>query len=245
MPVALVTGGGRGVGRAVAEGLLADGWTVGITGRDRATLARVTGAIAHPGDTTDAEHVREVVQALGVPDLAVLNAGAFTTGGPLWETEPDAWWRDLEVNLRGPMLFLQALLPGMLARGHGRIVVVGSGFGQEPIAAASAYSVSKTAVERLVEGVALEVEGTGVVLLTASPGLVQSDMSDAFPAGFLLAHPEFADAPRRDLALFVDLMRRAARGELDGFHGRFVHVTTTAARPVREQGTLRLVPYSD
>ncbi len=245
MPVALVTGGGRGVGRAVAEGLLKDGWTVGITGREASTLTQVEGALAFAGDTTDPVHVRRVVHGLGVADLAILNAGAFATGGPLWETEPDAWWREVEVNLRGPMLFLQALLPGMLARGSGRIVVVGSGFGQEPIAGASAYSVSKTAVERLVEGAALEVEGTGVVLLTASPGLVQTDMSDAFPAGFLRAHPEFADAPRRDLALFVELMRRAGRGELDAFHGRFVHVTTTATEPVGDQGTLRLVPYRD
>lgn len=240
---ALVTGGSRGIGRAVADALLADGWQVGITGRDEAALAAVPGAVALPGDTTDPAAVARAVADL--PDLALLNAGAFSTGGRFWETDPAHWWRDVEVNLRGVALFLHALLPGMVARGSGRVIVVGSGFGQEPMAAASAYSVGKTAVERLAEGVAVELAGTGVTLLTASPGLVQTDMTDAFPEGFLAAHPEYRDAPRRDVALFVDLVRRAGRGELDGFHGRFVHVTTTATSAHGDEGTLRLVPYSD
>jgi NAD(P)-dependent dehydrogenase (short-subunit alcohol dehydrogenase family) len=241
---ALVTGGGRGVGRAVAEGLLADGWRVGITGRDPQRLAQVTGAHALAGDVTVRADVEAAVAAFGVPDLVLLNAGAFATGGPLWQGDPDAWWRDVEVNLRGPLLFLHALLPGMVARGSGRVVLVGSGFGQEPVAGASAYSVSKTAAERLVEGLALELEGSGVVALTASPGLVRTDMTDAFPEGFLAAHPEYRDRPRRDVALFVALVRRIAAGELDGLHGRFVHVTTTVDRGAGDEGTLRLVPYS-
>lgn len=240
---ALVTGGSRGIGRAVAEALIADGWQVGITGRDEAALADVQGAIALPGDTTDPAAVARAVTQ--VPDVAVLNAGAFSTGGRFWETEPAQWWREIEVNVRGVALFLHALLPGMVARGSGRVIVVGSGFGQEPVAAASAYSVSKTAVERLAEGVALELEGTGVTLLTASPGLVRTGMTDAFPEGFLHVHPEFRDAPRRDVSLFVDLVRRVGRGELDAFHGRFVHVTTTATTARGDEGTLRLVPYSD
>lgn len=245
MSTALVTGGGRGIGRAVAEALLDDGWRVGITGRDAATLAGVRGALALVGDTTVRADVDAAIGALGVPDLVVLNAGLFTTGGPVWVSDPDQWWRDLEVNLRGPLLFLHALLPAMVARGSGRVVVVGSGFGQEPTLGASAYSVSKTAVERLAEGVALELEGTGVVVLTASPGLVRTDMTEEFPPGFLALHPEVETAPRRDLNLFVDLIRRVGRGELDAFHGRFVHVTTTATAPSGTQGTLRLVPYSD
>ena len=240
---ALVTGGGRGLGRVVAKALLADGWEVGITGRDAASLAQVAGAVALPGDTTVAADVRAALEQFGSPDLLLLNAGTFATGGPLWETDPDAWWRDVEVNLRGPALWLHAALPAMVARGSGRIVLVGSGFGQEPVPAASAYSASKTAAERLAEGVALELEGTGVVLLTASPGLVRTDMTDAFPEGFLARHPSYRDSPRRDSALFVELVRRVGRGELDGFAGRFVHVTTTATAASGEQGTLRLVPY--
>ncbi len=242
---ALVTGGSRGIGRAVAEALLGDGWTVGVTGRDPATLAEVVGAVPLPGDTTAAEDVQRAVATFGTPDLALLNAGALGTGGLFWETDPEAWWRDVEVNLRGVALFLHALLPGMVARGSGRVLVVGSGLGQEPVTGASAYSVSKTAVERLAEGVAGELEGTGVTLLTASPGLVKTEMTDGFPEGFLLLHPEYRDAPRRDVGQFVDLVRRAGRGELDAFHGRFVHVTTTATAPTGEQGTLRLTRYAD
>ena len=238
---ALVTGGGRGLGRLAAEALVADGWDVVVTGRNAASLD-VAGAVAVPGDTTDPEHVRSALDPL--PDLLLLNAGVFATGGPLWETDPDDWWREVEVNLRGPALWLHTALPGMVARGSGRVLVVGSGFGQEPVASASAYSVSKTAVERLAEGVALELAGTGVTVLTVSPGLVRTDMTEAFPVGFLAAHPEYRDLPRRDPQLFVDLVRRAGRGELDAFHGRFVHVTTTATTATGAEGTLRLVPYA-
>ena len=242
---ALVTGGGRGLGRLVSVGLLADGWAVTVTGRDAGSLAAVKGAVAVAGDTTDPEHVTAAL-ADAVPDLLVLNAGSLTTGGALWETDPAAWWRDVEVNLRGPALWLHAALPQMVGRGSGRVLVVGSGLGHEPVSGASAYSVSKTAVERLVEGVALELAGTGVIVLTASPGLVRTDMTEGFPPGYLALHPELATATRRDPALFVDLVLRFGRGELDDLHGRFVHVTTdvdAARRTTPPAGTLRLVPY--
>lgn len=243
---ALVTGGGRGLGRLVATALLDDGWAVIVTGRDPASLATVDGATAVAGDTTDPAHVLAALAA-GVPDLLVLNAGALSTGGVLWDSDPEAWWRDVEVNLRGPALWLHAALPAMVARGHGRVLLVGSGLGQEPVSGASAYSVSKTAAERLVEGVALELDGTGVTLVTASPGLVQTDMTDAFPAGYLALHPEMASLPRRDPALFTALVLQFGRGQLDALHGRFVHVTTdlpTALETTSPAGTLRLLPYA-
>ncbi|MDP9434794.1 MAG: SDR family oxidoreductase, partial [Actinomycetota bacterium] len=121
---------------------------------------------------------------LGPLDLLVANAGLFAAGGRLWETDPDTWWRDVEVDLRGPALALWAALPAMVARGRGRVVVLGSGFGTAPTPGASAYASAKAGVARLVDTVAAELEGTGVTVLAVSPGMVATDMTSSFPARF-------------------------------------------------------------
>ena len=261
--VALVTGGSRGLGRGPAGALAARGVAGAVTGRTAADLdetveqVQAAGArgLALPGDATDraavAEAVARTTAELGPIDLVVANAGSFGTGGPVWESDPDAWWRDAEVNVRGPLLALHAALPAMVARGSGRVVVVGSGFGNKPMPHASAYSASKAAVQRLVEACAGELHGTGVVVLCVSPGFVETDMTRGFPPGFVAGHPEFADPdPERwtPASAFTSLVQRVAAGELDPLSGRFVHVTTDldAARAAvgdPERGTLRLVPW--
>lgn len=261
--VALLTGGSRGLGRATAVALAGQGLAVAVTGRSREdldeTVAQVAAAggrgLALPGDATDraavAEALRRTTEELGPVDLLVANAGRFATGGPVWTSDPDDWWRDAEVNLRGPLLALHAALPGMVERGSGRVVVVGSGFGNKPMPHASAYSASKAAVQRLVEAAAAELAGTGVVVLCISPGFVETGMTRGFPPGFVAGHPDFADpGPDRwtPAAAFTSLMTRVVTGDLDALSGRFVHVTTdlAAARAAvddPERGTLRLVPW--
>jgi NAD(P)-dependent dehydrogenase (short-subunit alcohol dehydrogenase family) len=257
--VALVTGGSRGLGREAARALTADGWAVAITGRDAAALdgavAAGDAALALPGDVTDgaavASWVRDTEQQLGPVDLVLANAGAFAAGGRLWETEPETWWRDVEVNLRGVQLTCHAALPGMVARGSGRIVVMGSGIGMGPGPGGSSYAVSKAAVARLVESVAAELAGTGVTILTISPGMVETDMTRGFPAGFLAVHPELADPDPSVWTppqLFLELLRRITAGEVDALHGRFVHARTDldqalAAADDADRGTLRLVGW--
>ena len=260
MSVALVTGGSRGLGREAARALTGAGWSVAVTGRDAAALEEVVAggeaALGVPGDATDAvavsAAVRQVEDELGPVDLLVANAGSFAAGGRLWETEPDLWWRDVEVNLRGPALALHAALPGMVRRGSGRVVVLGSGMGAVPTAGASAYSTSKAAVLRLVDTVAAELDGTGVVVLAVSPGMVPTDMTRAFPQGFLELRPELRDPPPdawREAAAFTGLLLRIGAGELDPLHGRFVHVRDdvgallAAARSDPSAGTLRLTPW--
>ena len=258
--VALVTGGGRGLGRVLALALGEAGVSVAVTGRTRADLDTVVeqlgGGLALPGDATDRaavdDAVRRTTEQLGPIDLLVANAGRFAAGGPVWRSDPDDWWRDVEVNLRGPLLAFAAVLPGMVERGGGRLVAVGSGFGNRAVPHGSAYSASKAALARLVEATAAELAGTGVVALTISPGFVETEMTRGFPPGFTAAHPEFA-APEDDRwtppDAFAALVLRIARGELDPLTGRFVHVTTdveqavAAARDSQEAGTLRLVPY--
>ena len=260
--VALVTGGSRGLGRAAAAALTAEGWVVAVTGRDAAALDEVVSAgeaaVGLPGDATDARSVAGAVaateQRCGPVDLLVSNAGAFAAGGRLWETDPDTWWRDVEVNLRGPALALHAALPGMVARGRGRVVVLGSGFGMAPTPGASAYAASKAAVARLVDTVAAELAGTGVTVLAVSPGMVRTDMTHGFPAGFLEHRPDLvepADGAWTPVESFLALLLRIAAGELDALSGRFVRArdhldaVVRAAAQSQEAGTLRLVPYTD
>lgn len=260
---ALITGGGRGLGRAAALALAAVGMSVAVTGRTPAVLDDVVAqvsasggrALALPGDATDREAVSAAVQRaeteLGPLDLLVANAGRFATGGPLWQSDPDDWWRDVEVNVRSLALCLWAALPGMVSRGAGRVVALGSGFGNRPYPHASGYSVGKTAVHRLVESVAGELAGTGVVVLSVSPGFVPTDMTRGFPSTFTAAHPGFAD-PEADRwtppEAFTEMLGRIAVGELDALSGRFVHVTTDVAAALQradedEPGTLRTVPW--
>lgn len=263
MSVALVTGGSRGLGRATAVALAERGVAVAVTGRTPgdldATVEQVEAAgsrgLALPGDATDraaVEHaVSRTTSELGPIDLLVANAGRFAAGGRVWEQDPEQWWRDAEVNVRGPLLALHAVLPGMVERGAGRVVVLGSGFGNRPVPHGSAYSASKAAVQRLVEATAQELAGTGVVVLCISPGFVETEMTRGFPEGFTAGHPDFADpSPERwtSPSAFSSLVLRVAAGELDELSGRFVHVTTDldAARSAAadpERGTLRLVEW--
>ena len=255
---ALVTGGGRGLGRDIALRLAADGWRVAVTGRDRASLDGAVAdgaALALPGDVTERTAVERPVHRatteLGPLDLVVANAGRFAAGGPLWTTDPDDWWRDVEVNLRGVHLALWAALPGMVRRGSGRVVALGSGFGNAAAPHGSGYGVAKAAVHRLVESVAAELAGTGVTAFAVSPGRARTDMTTGFPAGFLAANPGMQEPPAGGWAppsAVSGLIARIATGDLDDLSGRFLHATTdlAAARATDDPdaGTLRLVPWS-
>lgn len=250
MTVALVTGGGRGLGRTIARELTRAGWTVVITGRTASALddavAVGDAALGVPGDAADPHDVASAVAAarrLGDLDLVVANAGLFTAAGPIWESDPQTWWRDVEVNVRGPLLLLHAVLGGMVAKGTGRIVVIGSGYGVEPLPFATAYTTSKTAVMRLVESVAGELEGTGVSVFTISPGLVATDMTD-FPEPFLERHPEMRGRAGREGRPPEDCARLVlalASGKHDALSGRYLHVRDDLALAGANGGTLRLV----
>ncbi len=186
--VALVTGGGRGLGCAFAAALAAAGAEVALVARSAdqlaataETIAAAGGrALAVPADVTDEDALREaasrVERELGPVDLLVNNAGVAPPMGPLWETDAEAWWRTVEVNLRGPFLACRILLPGMVARGRGRIVNVASGSGVSAIPFFSAYVTSKTALIRLTEVLAAELRGKGVSLFAIEPGTVRTAM---------------------------------------------------------------------
>ena len=181
--VAIVTGGGRGIGKAIAMALARADASVAVVARSGDQLAETAKEITEAGgraisvtaDVSDPGAVErmvvEVEKSLGSVDLLVNNAGLPGPIGPTWETDPDDWWRCLEVNLRGPMLCSRAVLPGMIAREGGRIVNVASGAGTFAIPYLGAYVTSKTALIRFTEILALEAERTASRSLPSSRGL--------------------------------------------------------------------------
>ena len=233
--VAIVTGGGRGVGRAVAEALGARGAAVAVAARSprelEAVAAGLSRAIPVPTDVTRPEQVVRLVERtqaeLGPPTLLVAGAGTWDHVGPAWEGDADAWWRDVEVVLRGAYLCVRAVLPGMLERGAGRIVVVSSYAANVPRPWSSAYGSGRAALLRFVDSLAGEVEERGVAVFAVSPGFVRTELVEGVirsDAGrrYLPGLGERTDVLAPDLA--GELVAELATGRADALTGRFLHV---------------------
>jgi len=246
--VAIVTGGGRGIGRATALALARAGARVAVIARSRQQLAETVREIETAGgeglaiaaDVSDPAAVegmaREVEGALGPVDLLVNNAATTGPLGPIWEADPADWWRSLEVNLRGPYLCSRAILPGMIARRKGRIINLSSGAATVAVAHMGAYVVAKTALIRFTENLAAELLDSGVQVFAIDPGTVRSAMS-----GHLLESetgkkwlPWFRKLfergrdvpPERAAQLVVQL----AAGRADALSGRFLAVSDDLAK---------------
>lgn len=213
--IALVTGGGRGIGANIARTLAEDGWDVVIAARTVAQVEAVADEIdgrAVALDVTDREAVEGAVADVGPVDLLVANAGISNRDGATWEIEPEDWWRTFEVNVLGVHLCCRAVIPGMLERGSGRIVITGSGAAYLPNQRTTAYPASKAAVCRYGESLAGELAGQ-IPVFFFSPGLVRTDMTASAPDDAPWTPPELA--PRLVAAL--------ATGRYDALAGRYLH----------------------
>ncbi|HKV43547.1 MAG TPA: SDR family NAD(P)-dependent oxidoreductase [bacterium] len=207
--VIIVTGAGRGIGRAVAADLTAAGARVVLVARTNADLVRAVGEIGEsratsvPGDVTDeataAAAVARAREWGGRLDAVVNNAGVGWRGAT-HEMPPAEWRRLLDVNLTGVFLFTRAALPPMLAQGRGHIVNVASGAGRTGSPGNAAYCASKFGVVGFTEAVGLEVRGTGVKVSVVEPGAVRTDFSES--------------AARRNWALQPDDVARVVRAVL-------------------------------
>jgi NAD(P)-dependent dehydrogenase (short-subunit alcohol dehydrogenase family) len=255
--VALVTGGGRGLGRAMAEALAAAGAAVAVLARSADELAdTVAGietrggkAIALPADVTDRTAVEQAVarteSTLGPLDLLVNNAGILAPIGAFWELDPGAWWRVLEINLLGPVLFTRTALPGMVARGRGRIVNVASGAGARPIAGGTAYCSSKAALFRLTDTLAAETEPHGIRVFALVPGVIRTRMTewlmdDPDAQSWLPQFKPIFDEGRDDpIERVGQLIVRLASGQADALSGRIVSVRDDFEGLLRDAEAIR------
>jgi NAD(P)-dependent dehydrogenase (short-subunit alcohol dehydrogenase family) len=182
--VALVTGAGRGIGRAAAVALAAQGLHVMGVARSQDQLERLGGEIGASWLVADlaepvecARAVNETLQRLGRIDVLVNNAGAGSAGErEVWQQDPAHWRRTMALNVDSPFELTRRVLPGMLQRGSGRIVMVASlaslGAGVAP--GMSAYATSKHALLGLARAVAIEVAGSGVTCNSVLPGSVRT-----------------------------------------------------------------------
>jgi 3-oxoacyl-[acyl-carrier protein] reductase len=222
---ALVTGGGRGIGANVARELAAAGMAVVVTGRTRGEIDAVaaeTGGQAIAMDVASQESVERGFAEAGPVDLLVANAGTNHRESS-WTSDPARWWRTFEVNVLGVHLCCRAVIPGMLERGAGRIVIVGSGAAYLPGTNVTAYPASKAAVCRYGETLNAELEGR-IPVFVISPGLVRTAMTEeAFGDDAPWTPPECA--PR--------LVRALASGEFDALAGRYLHAEHDPPKSLR------------
>lgn len=264
--VGIVTGAGRGIGRAVAQALAAEGMSVGLIARSADQLDGTKDACEAAGgraatvaaDVSDHAAIGrafdEIQSALGAADLLVANAGVQGPATPLWSAGYEDWWHAIQVNLGGVLASAAAALPGMVDRGRGRLVHMNSLVGTRDAAQYGAYSVSKAALLRLGGVLASSLAGTGVVVLDISPGLVQTDMTrDMKIPGDPDGRPLLGNIPDEawtPIERVGEMSVAVAQGRLDALAGRLVHAKDDwdglAARAVEiaanDGRTLRLTP---
>lgn len=203
--VALITGGGRGIGRAIAHACAAEGARLALVSRTAAELEETATlvkeehgaeAIALTADVSDLGQVKAAVartqERYGAIDLLINNAGNIGPVNTVWKCDPEEWARTISIHLLGVFYGCHAVLPHMLKRGRGRIVNM-SGVGGPN---SSAYDAAKTAIVNLTENLALELKGTPITVNAISPGSIHTRMWEE----------------NRDLALAIGDMATYQRG---------------------------------
>ncbi|GIG39566.1 SDR family NAD(P)-dependent oxidoreductase [Cellulomonas phragmiteti] len=240
---ALVTGAGRGIGRELALALARDGYALGLVGRTRDPLEEVADEVRALGATatvavadlvqaaqvaTAVEHVQAALADHGGIGLLVNNAGVIEHAElPFAADDVEDVWRVVEVNVRGPLLVTHAVLPGMLARGGGRVLNVNSGSGHRALTSYTGYAVSKGALARFTAQLHRQYADAGLRVLDLAPGVVATGMTAAMPvhAG------RTRWTPPQEVA---ELVLAFASGELDALSGRFVRAGADTVASLRE-----------
>jgi len=184
---AVVTGGARGIGLAIAERLMTSGAEVSLWDVDAAALQAAAKELAAHGrahqaavDVTDPAAVAKAAEAaaaqMGRIDILINNAGISGMNKPTWEYPVEEWRRVLDINLSGPFLCSRAVVPGMIARKYGRIVSIASIAGKEGNPNAVAYSASKAGLIGLTKSLGKELAQTGVLVNCITPAAARTDI---------------------------------------------------------------------
>ena len=246
--IAVVTGAGRGFGRAIASSLAAAGASVVVTARSEdqlaSTVEEITSAggraVAVAGDVTsraDVERVKRITkEQYGDATIVVHNAGVPWPFGPVWHVDPDEWWDAQAVHVRGAMLYLNAFVPDMIENGGGRAIVISSTASQAVRPNLSGYAVAKYAQNRLVEHLAAEGAPYNIRAWAVHPGSVITGIShetlsspDAqkYLPDFLtrLRRQQAEDDPSVGLTACGDFCVRLAAGEGDALSGMYLEPT--------------------
>lgn len=182
--IAVVTGGGSGIGLATCDRLRADGFRLGVLDLDEAAAVVAAGeGLGLRADVSDADSVAaafaRIAAELGPVDVLVNNAGI--TGSPaatrLHETSLEEWDLVTAVNIRGPYLCSRAVLPSMIERGRGHIIMIASVAGIVPFPGRSAYSTSKGAALLMAKSIAVDYATDGIRANAVCPGMVETPMT--------------------------------------------------------------------
>lgn len=241
--VALVTGGGRGLGRALAHALAEEGAAVSILARTRSQVeetvksieklgGRVVSLVGDVSNTDDIERIVSLTEEqLGPVDLLINNAAVGGEVKSDWETDPEQWWRTMEINLRGPYLCIRRILPGMVERGKGKVINISTGAVQGQFPYLGPYTISKTALTQYSNILASQLQGTGISVFAYDPGFlrtyltevygqrpeIHSSLRDMFKAGL----EQGLDTP---METTVRKIISLASGQADALTDRFISV---------------------
>ena len=258
--VAIVTGAGRGIGRAFAMALAAEGMRVGICARTKAQLDETADAISASGgvchaviaDLSNPESISEMVEGvrttLGSIHLLVNNAAEPGQGRRVWEVDPESWWHTQMVNVRGPFLCSRAVIPEMIVNNSGRIINITSGVVSMAIPYLSAYVVSKTALSQFTRVLAAELAEFSVSAFAYAPGALDTDMfeyarhSPNFDPPIQAVFENAAEAGFTSMSDAVATFMKIAKGEADSLSGCHLDVAddiddlVQRADEIKEQG---------
>jgi NAD(P)-dependent dehydrogenase (short-subunit alcohol dehydrogenase family) len=256
---AIVTGGGRGFGKVIASRVAAEGAAVTLTARTRDELDRTVKeivsaggrAIGVCGDVTRPEDVSRVVKAatehFGPVTILVNNAGIPGPFAPTFVADPGEWWYAQEVHLRAPFLFIRSVLPSMIERRAGCIIVVSAIGSYRVDHSMSAYCIGKTSQNRLVQLMAAEVREFGISAFAIDPGFVitglaEITMRDAGAQRWVPHMIEHLKARKADPQSVLDLDRCAQRcldlasGRYNALSGRYFELADDLDVLLRESG---------